>query len=161
MGSVRWATPGEIGAEWAGRRWRWATWSGWWLPVHLTLTVMKPACPKCFAAVPFQTHGGLFSVHCNSCGWHEEGACNGALFSSMPSKVFVAKANAPVSAAALKTIRSEHAAARAMSLDALRDELSSEGGLWIGDVPLHREHEIATKLSAVGIWLEAQQHEEG
>lgn len=122
---------------------------------------MRPACPKCHAPVAFETHGGLFSIRCGACGWLEEGTCNEPLFSSTHTQFLVAKANAPVSAAALKTIREEHAPARAMSLDDLRTQLSSGNGLWIGYIPQHLEAELVAKLSAVGIKVEVLPHEEG
>lgn len=121
----------------------------------------KPVCPKCHATVTFETHGGLFSIRCASCGWHEEGTCSQPLFSSIHTQFLVAKASGPISAQALKTVRTEHAPARAMSLDTLRRGLSSAEGLMIGYVPQHREGELAAKLSAVGVLLEVLPHEEG
>ena len=122
---------------------------------------MKPACPNCHADVSFETHGGLFSIRCRSCGWLEEGTCNQPLFSSIHSQFLVAKATPPVSAAALKLIREEHPPAQAMSLDVLSKQLTSRNGLWIGYISRHRESELMAKLSAVGVQIEVLPHEEG
>lgn len=121
---------------------------------------MKPSCPKCHARVSMETHGGLFSIKCPTCGWSEEGTCSQPLFSSIHTQFLVAKAYSPVSAAALKVIRVEHVPARGMSLDALRSALISDSGLVVGCMPLHREQDFAAKLSAVGVRLEALKHEE-
>ncbi|MYM30821.1 hypothetical protein GTP58_21015 [Duganella sp. CY15W] len=107
-----------------------------------------------------ETQGGLFLIKCYFCGWSEEGTCSQPLFSSIHTKFLVAKAAPPVSADALKVIRAEHLPARVMSLGALRNELISDGGLMVGDIPLHREQELTAKLSAVGVRLETLKHEE-
>lgn len=121
---------------------------------------MRPACPKCHAVVTFEEHGGLFSIHCSACGWHEEGTCSRELYPPTPAQVLVARADAPVQASALKVLREQLSFAAAQSLETLRNQLTSPDGLWLGNVPLYRIDELRTKFSAAGIRLERPPHEE-
>lgn len=101
---------------------------------------MKPACPKCHAVVEYLEHGGLVSFRCPVCGWHEEGTVNRPIFPPIElGTALVAKAVAPISAAALKAVREECKAASAISLETLRQELTSAAGLWLGNLPAYRD----------------------
>ena len=121
---------------------------------------MKPSCPQCHTRVVFAEHGGLFSIKCSACGWHEEGTCSSDLYPVIPTQVLVAKADPPISATALKVIRELLPFAGTQSIEALRNQLTSQDGLWIGNVPQYRIDEILPRFSVVGIRLERPTHEE-
>ena len=121
---------------------------------------MRPACPSCHTVVAFEEQGGLFSVRCPACGWHEEGTCSRELFPPTPARLFVAKAEGPVSASALKTIREQFVAAAGISLESLRTQLTSSEGFWLGNVPQYRVDELQAQFSASGLRLEEPLHEE-
>ena len=123
---------------------------------------MRPSCPKCFTVVTYEEHGGLFSIRCPNCDWKEEGTCNHALLPPVErGPVLVAKAVAPVSAAALKAIREECKSKKVASLEVLRTKLTSGAGLWLGEIPKFKVAELRARLSSVGILLEELHHEEG
>jgi hypothetical protein len=65
-----------------------------------------------------------------------------------------------VSAAALKVVRAELAAAKDKSFDDIRKMLTTEPGVWIGRIPPYQIDELRARLSAVGVRLEAPAHED-
>ena len=71
-----------------------------------------------------------------------------------------ARADAQVSVAALKVVRAELTAAKDKTFDELRCALTTEPGIWGGNVPLYKLEELRAKLSAVDIQLTVPAHEE-
>lgn len=122
---------------------------------------MKPACPKCHAAALYEQRGGLFSARCTLCQWHVEGTVNQDLLPRIdPGPYLAARAEAPVSTAALKVVRAKLVAAKDKSFDDIRKMLTTEPGILVGYIPPYQIEELRTKLSEVGIWLETPAHEE-
>lgn len=109
----------------------------------------------------FEEHGGLFSARCTVCDWHVEGTVNRDLLPRLdPAPYLAARAVAPVSAAALKLVRTELTAAKDKTFEELRCALTTAPGIWVGNVPSYKLEELRAKLSAVGVQLEVPAHEE-
>src|SRR3954471_17806069 len=105
---------------------------------------MKSACPNCERDLLLHEHGGLFELRCESCGWHEEGTVNRALFppESGSSVELVARSKHPVTAQTLKLLRKVCRAAALLTPAQVLEQLQSEYGLNLGVFPLYRANEV-------------------
>jgi hypothetical protein len=122
---------------------------------------MKPACPQCHSVAIYEENGGLFSIRCSVCNWHVEGTSNRDLLPRIdPPPYLAARATAPVSAAALKVVRAELANTKDKTFDDICRALTTEPGIWVGNIPASKIDELRAKLTAVGVWLEVPAHEE-